>query len=150
MDTFHRFFIFWVWTELEMIEVKVKKRKRLNFKFLNLVNNLMNKESEKISLMLDFLFKNCRDKRIRSLLGRGKKFFYQIPCEELGRKSLLQYIDSQGNRMVRQKEELIDLAIKIQKIKQEAQLIEKFKRELARNNAETARDPAPRGTACWR
>ena len=90
----------------------------------------MNKESEKISLMLDFLFKNCRDVRIRSLFGRGKKLFYQIPCEELGRKSILQYIDSQGNRMVRQKEELIDLAIKIQQMNQEGKFIKKFKREI--------------------
>ena len=94
----------------------------------------MNKESDKISLMLDFLSKNSRDEKIRILLGKDKKVFYLSPCEEFGGKSLLQYIDAQGSRMVRQKEELIDLAIKIQKLNQEAQLVEKFKREIEKIN----------------
>ena len=91
----------------------------------------MNKESDKISLMLDFLSKNSRDERISFLLGQGKNLFYLIKSEELDGKSLLQYIVDQGSRMVRQKEELIDLAIKISKINQEGKLINKFKRGIS-------------------
>ena len=107
------------------MRVKVVKVRIVNILIFS-VNNLMNKDSDKISLMLDFLSKNCRDERVRSLLGQGKDLFYQIPCEELKKKSLLQYIDAQGSKMVRQKEELIDLAIKIQKINLEEKLIKKL------------------------
>ena len=92
----------------DKMRVKVVKVRIVNILIFS-VNNLMNKDSDKISLMLDFLSKNCRDERVRSLLGQGKDLFYQIPCEELKKKSLLQYIDAQGSKMVRQKEELIDL-----------------------------------------
>ena len=113
---------------------KGKKYKRQNCIYKYLVNNLMNKDSEKISLILDFLAKHCRAERIRSLLGGGKNVFYLIPCKEFENKSLLQYIDAQGIRMVRQKEELIDLAIKIQRINREGKIINseinQFKREI--------------------
>ena len=97
----------------------------------------MYKDSYKISLMLDFLSKNSRNERIRSLLGRGETLFYLIRCEELDWKSLLQYIVDQGNRMMRQKEELIDLAIKIPNINQEAKLIEEFKQGIAKDDDNT-------------
>ena len=39
--------------------------------------------------------------------------FYLVKCEEFDGKSLLEYIDSQNVRLSRQKEELIDLSVKI-------------------------------------
>ena len=97
----------------------------------------MNKDSGKISLMLDFLSKHSRDERVQLLLGRGKYVFYLIPCEEFGEKegkSLLEYIVAQGSRMMRQKEELIDLAIKMAKIKIEAEYIKQFKADVENSN----------------
>ena len=39
--------------------------------------------------------------------------FFNVKCKVLDRKSLLKYIDSQNVRLSRQREELIDLSVKI-------------------------------------
>ena len=55
----------------------------------------------------------------RRMLGFGtesasdKKIFYLIECPELDGKSLLSYINSQNVRLFRQREELIDLSVKM-------------------------------------
>ena len=86
----------------------------------------MEKDLNKISLLLDFLSKNRREESVKKFLEK-RSWFYLLRCEEFDRKSLLEYIDAQGSRATRQKEELIDLAIKMAKIKSEEKMIKKFK-----------------------
>ena len=90
---------------------------------------MMLKDRGLISSVLDFLFKNLEDKRlvdtsqryekakeilgIERMEGKRKIMFYLVNSEELDGKSLLEYIDSQNVRLSRQREELIDLSVKI-------------------------------------
>ena len=93
----------------------------------------MTKDPSKISNLLNFLSKmlvKIGDKRKREernkireifgeMLGIGSKkkdqdkIFYLVKCPELDGKSLLWYINSQNVRLFRQREELIDLSVKI-------------------------------------
>ena len=98
-------------------------------KVSSLASKMMNTDPGTISSVLDFLskkldkFKNNQNKddyhKTKEILGietkRGKEeiMFFNIKCKNLYDKSLLQYIDSQNVRFTRQREELIDLSIKI-------------------------------------
>ena len=83
----------------------------------------MSKTPEVISFLLDFLSKKLETtaafKEIKEVLGlesqdgSRRKMFYQVKCPVLGGVSLLQFIDSQSVRLNRQKEEMIDLSVKI-------------------------------------
>ena len=82
-----------------------------------------------ISSVLDFLSKKLDkfdDKKneeyyqktkeilgIERIEGEDKMMFYNVKCKELEDKSLLQYINWENTRMSRQREELIDLSVKI-------------------------------------
>ena len=74
-----------------------------------------------ISSVLDFLSKKLEKfegyqnyQEIKEILGiekmKGKQkvMFYNIECKRLDGISLLEYIDSQNVRLIRQREELID------------------------------------------
>ena len=104
---------------------------------------MMNKDPTKISSVLDFLSKqldkmeeeeeritdygeweNIQHKTKENLgiektegkytkEGEKKIMFYNIECKVLDGKSLLEYIDFQNVRLLRQREELIDLTVKI-------------------------------------
>ena len=98
---------------------------------------MMNKEPNRIIVVLDFLskqldkFVNKKDavedpllkedyKRTKKLLGIERTtgeneitMFYNVKCKVLDDKSLLDYIDSQSVRFSRQREELIELSVKI-------------------------------------
>ena len=98
---------------------------------------MMNKDPGIISSVLDFFSKKLDkfvDKdifiedyyqktkeilRIETSTGMGKIMFYNVKGDEFDGKSLLEYIDSQNVRLTRQREELIDLSIKIAKIDNE-------------------------------
>ena len=100
---------------------------------------LLNKDPKRISDVLDFLVKMLEKyenkkseeknkenlQRTKEILGIETKkdnnmiMFYQVKCEVLGGASLLEYIDSQGVRMFRQREELLDLAVKIANLNHE-------------------------------
>ena len=89
----------------------------------------MNKDPGRISNVLSFLTKMLekyqnKDKKDENkkieeifgeMFGRGndKNIFYLVECPELDGKSLLWYINSQNVRLFRQREELIDLSVKI-------------------------------------
>ena len=97
----------------------------------------MNQDPDRISNALNFLTKmleKCenKDKKKerreeedgeRKLLGEifsiysfkrdQDNIFYLVKCPELDGKSLLSYINSQNVRFVRQREELIDLSVKM-------------------------------------
>ena len=92
----------------------------------------MNKDPGGISNALNFLTKileKCEDEdrkeerdKIRKIFGKmlglsksrkGNSFFYLVKCPEFDGKSLLWYINSQNVRLFRQREELIDLSVKI-------------------------------------
>ena len=91
----------------------------------------MNKDPERVSNALSFLtkiFEICYEKtagsdkiRIYSIFGKmftifprdQENIFYLVKCRELDGKSLLWYINSQNVRLLRQREELIDLSVKI-------------------------------------
>ena len=86
----------------------------------------MSKDPFTISSVLDFLSKMLIDKKdskyyssiketlgIEAMKGEKKIMFYNVQCEVLDGKSLLEFIDSQNVRLSRQKEELVDLAVKI-------------------------------------
>ena len=90
---------------------------------------LLKDSGEIISSVLDFLSKKLEKfedelnkddyQKTKEILGieiikREKKVvFYNIQCKDLDEKSLLEYIDSQNVRFTRQREELIDLSVKI-------------------------------------
>ena len=90
---------------------------------------LLKDSGEIISSVLDFLSKKLEKfedelnkddyQKTKEILGieiikREKKvMFYNIQCKDLDEKSLLEYIDSQNVRFTRQREELIDLSVKI-------------------------------------
>ena len=94
-----------------------------------LVDILMNKDPDKISNVLSFLSKVLEKyenedeeegiNNIREMFGEmfghgnGKNIFYLVKCPEFGGKSLLWYINSENVRLIRQREELIDLSVKI-------------------------------------
>ena len=50
---------------------------------------------------------------IETMVGERKIMFYNVKCEEFHGKSLLEYIDSENVRLSKQREELIDLSVKI-------------------------------------
>ena len=91
------------------------------------VNMLMDKNAARISGVLDFLSKTLMNKDmdnknyqetketlgIETLYEGEKTIFYLVKCEQLGGLSLLEYIDSHNVRLSRQREELIDLSVKI-------------------------------------
>ena len=79
-------------------------------------------DPEQISSVLDFLSKKLgdfQDKQNREIIGiermeeEKKKMFYLVKCKELDGKSLLEYIDSENVRLSKQREELIELSVKI-------------------------------------
>ena len=82
---------------------------------------MMNKDSGRISSVLDFLSKQLDNNPddyqktkeilgIETMVGKRTIMFYLVKCEELDDKSLLEYVDSEGVRLSRQREELIDLS----------------------------------------
>ena len=82
----------------------------------------MNKDPDIISSVLDFFSKKLdksidNKKKTKEILqiekGEGKVMFYLVKYKEFDNKSLLEYIDSQNVRLSRQREELIDLSVKI-------------------------------------
>ena len=85
----------------------------------------MSKNPEVISSLLDFLSKKLDTaaafEEIKEVLGvetedgnkKKRKMFYLVKCPVLGGVSLLQYIVSHSGRLNRQKEEMIDLSVKI-------------------------------------
>ena len=87
---------------------------------------LMHKDPTRISAVLDFLSKSLNKdyQKTKEILGietdhEGEKMiFYLVKCEVLGGFSLLEYIDSQNVRLSRQREELIDLSVKIANLNQ--------------------------------
>ena len=95
----------------------------------SLASLMMHREPGRISSALDFLSKKldkCFYKReeadyketikilgIEKFQGGQNVMFYNVECKELDDKSLLKYIESQNVRLSRQKEELIDLSVKI-------------------------------------
>ena len=93
----------------------------------SLASRMMNKDPSNISSILDFLSKKLDKSEdyqktkeilgIEIMKGEQKVMFYNIECKRLDKKSLLEYIDSQNVRLVRQREELIDLSVKIANLK---------------------------------
>ena len=92
---------------------------------------MMNRDPKKISFLLIFLSEMLDRhedehsegyQEIKTVLGietkreTNPKIFYLSNCEELEGLSLLQYIDGQAVQPLRQRQELIDLAIKIAKL----------------------------------
>ena len=84
----------------------------------------MAKDQDKISNVLDYFTKILEEKTknfqqtkemygIETRAGKDRIIFYLLKCKEFGDKSLLEYIDSQNVRFHRQREELIDLSVKI-------------------------------------
>ena len=102
-----------------------------------LVDILMNKDPDKISKVLSFLTKMLEKyekkdekdgnekikEKFGEMFGRGnyKNIFYLVECPELDGKSLLWYINSQNVRLFRQREELIDLSVKIASLNNEGE-----------------------------
>ena len=105
----------------------------------------------KISSLLDFFSKILKKtdqnyEGIKKILGietktgddKHKTMFYLVKCEEFENKSLLEYIESQNVRLIRQREELIDLAVEIASLnhgkdteKAKEEVINSFKSGLA-------------------
>ena len=95
----------------------------------------MIKEPGKISNLLNFLSKMSEkikvkenkeeSDKIREIFSEmfgmfdQDKIFYLVRCPEFDGKSLLSYINSQNVRLFRQREELIDLSVKIANLKYE-------------------------------
>ena len=85
-----------------------------------LVNVMMSKDTNNISLVLEFFsrmvdkhgVKNKKIHEIKTKFGE-KRMFYLVKCEVFEDLTLLEYIDSQNVRLSRQREELIDLSVKI-------------------------------------
>merc|ERR1719422_35819 len=83
--------------------------------------NFLSKMSEKIK---DKTKKEESDK-IREIFGEmfgmfdQDNIFYLVKCPEFDDKSLLSYINSQNVRLFRQREELIDLSVKVANLKYE-------------------------------
>ena len=119
----------------------------------------MNKDPIKITNALSFLTKvfekyedrepslsrkNDKILRIRETFcdmfgcAADRNVFYLLPCKEFGGESLLWYINSKGVRLLRQREELIDLSVKIANLNKRRdtmeamdQVIDNFKSGLA-------------------
>ena len=81
------------------------------------------RDAENISNLLDFIGrhitknkkakKEIADQRIKKLIGgKGRERFYLIETKALGEKSLLQYLVDNGQLMLKQREELLDLLSK--------------------------------------
>ena len=99
-----------------------------------LVKIMLLKDPGVISSVLDFLSKKLDkfdDKEneefyqktkeilgIERMEGEDKMLFYNVKYKELDDKSLLQYINWENTRMSRQREELIDLSVKIANLNQ--------------------------------
>ena len=92
----------------------------------SLANKMMNTNPVRISSVLNFLSKKLHKLQneydfqktkenlgIEIMEGDRLTMFYNVPCEYLDDKSLLEYIDIQNVHLIRQREELIDLALKI-------------------------------------
>ena len=81
------------------------------------------KDPAQISSVLDFLSKKLESKEdyektkesigVEKIEEEKKKMFYLVNREEFDGKSLLEYIESENVRLSRQREELIDLSVKI-------------------------------------
>ena len=98
-------------------------------KALNLVQIMLLKDPAEISSVLSFLTKkldnfeykkNKEDYQktkeileIEKLEGKEKMMFYNVKRKEFDNKSLLQFINLENVRLSRQREELIDLSVKI-------------------------------------
>ena len=84
------------------------------------VNVMMSKDPNNISLVIDFIsrmvdkhgVKNKKIHEIKTKFGE-KRMFYLVKCEVFDDLSLLEYVDTQNIRLSRQREELIDLSVKI-------------------------------------
>ena len=81
---------------------------------------MMSKDTNNISLLLDF-FSRIVDKHgvkrkkiheINTEFGE-KRMFYLVKCQVLDGLSLLEFIDAENVRLSRQREELIDISVKI-------------------------------------
>ena len=95
----------------------------------NLTIKMINKDPSQISSFLHFLSKKLdkfvdTDNKddyeetkailgIETMEGDDKVMFYLVNCEKLDDLSLLEYIDSQNGRLSSQREELIDLSVRI-------------------------------------
>ena len=84
----------------------------------------MTTDQDTISNVLDYFTKIVDNKSknfqetkemygIETRDGKDRIIFYLLKCKEFRDKSLLEYIDSQNVRFHRQREELIDLSVKI-------------------------------------
>ena len=89
----------------------------------------MNRDPARISSVLDFLSKQLdkfeetynedeyektkENHGVERVEGEEKIMFYNIKCKVLDSNSLLKYIETQNVRLIRQREELIDLSVKI-------------------------------------
>ena len=84
----------------------------------------MTKDQEKISNVLDYFTRILEEKTfdfqqtkemygIETRAGKDRIIFYLLKCKEFDDKCLLEYINSQNIRLLRQREELIDLSVKI-------------------------------------
>ena len=99
-----------------LIDVRGKELKKVSLAIM-----MMNKDPDRISSVLDFLSKKLDVRRnvilkilgIEIFVGEEKTMFYLVRCKEFDGKSLLEFIDSQNVRLTRQREELIDLSVKI-------------------------------------
>ena len=86
-----------------------------------------NKDPRKISSVLDFLTKlldtldegDCLEttKEIIGFDEEAGKRFYLVKCAAYDGLSLLKYIDSKGDLLIREGEELLELAVKIAELK---------------------------------
>ena len=99
--------------------------KKVSEKRGKLVDSFLSKNAEDISNLLAFIRrhattdedeKNTLDKNIQILIGgEGKNRFYLVKTKALGDKSgpksLLQYIVDNGPRMIKQREELLDVLV---------------------------------------
>ena len=83
---------------------------------LDFFSKKLDKFVDKDIFIEDYYQKTKEILRIETSTGMGKIMFYNVKGDEFDGKSLLEYIDSQNVRLTRQREELIDLSIKIAKI----------------------------------
>ena len=86
---------------------------------------MMIKDPGEISSVLNFLSKKLGKQNkddyqkkkeilgIERTEGKDKMMFYNVKCQELDNKSLLQFINLENVRLITQREELIDLSVKI-------------------------------------
>ena len=90
-----------------------------------LVIVMMNRDPTRISSLLDFLSKMLDQEEdyqeLKDTLGieTKREVFYLLNCEVLDGFSLLQYIDGQSVQLLKQRQELVDLAVKIAKLNHE-------------------------------